>query len=171
MPQIAVFSSLISTSFGPGTGTGTSSIQIPLAASRFTRARIVCAGRGRVTVSDMLGACDARRAMECELYGRAPETPVGLRRPPRCRYGRRPLHGNPMRRRLLATALSLSIAPVVASEGMWMPSQLPEIAPQLKAAGFEGDPAALADLTRPPLSAVVKVGGATGASYRTTASC
>ncbi|MGY3264057.1 S46 family peptidase [Lysobacter sp. HA35] len=68
-----------------------------------------------------------------------------------------------MRRRLLATALSLSIAPVVASEGMWMPSQLPDLAPQLKAAGFEGDPAALADLTRPPLSAVVKVGGATGA--------
>ena len=68
-----------------------------------------------------------------------------------------------MRRRLLATALSLSIAPAVASEGMWMPSQLPDIAPQLKAAGFEGDPAALADLTRPPLNAVVKVGGATGA--------
>ncbi|GAB6195088.1 S46 family peptidase [Lysobacter xanthus] len=68
-----------------------------------------------------------------------------------------------MRRRLLATALALSIAPAAASEGMWMPSQLPEIAAQLKAAGFAGDPAALADLTRPPLSAVVKVGGATGA--------
>jgi hypothetical protein len=68
-----------------------------------------------------------------------------------------------MRRSLLATALSLSIAPAVASEGMWMPSQLPDLAPQLKAAGFEGDPAALADLTRPPLNAVVKVGGATGA--------
>jgi len=68
-----------------------------------------------------------------------------------------------MRRRLLATALSLSIAPAVASEGMWMPSQLPDIAPQLKAAGFEGHPAALADLTRAPLNAVVKVGGATGA--------
>lgn len=68
-----------------------------------------------------------------------------------------------MRRRLLATALSLAIAPAAASEGMWMPSQLPALAPQLKAAGFEGDPAALADLTRPPLNAVVKVGGATGA--------
>ena len=68
-----------------------------------------------------------------------------------------------MRRRLLATALSLAIAPAAASEGMWMPSQLPDLAPQLKAAGFEGDPAALADLTRPPLNAVVKVGGATGA--------
>lgn len=68
-----------------------------------------------------------------------------------------------MRRRLLTAALSLAIAPVAASEGMWMPSQLPQLAPQLKAAGFEGDPASLADLTRPPLNAVVKVGGATGA--------
>jgi hypothetical protein len=46
---------------------------------------------------------------------------------------------------------------------MWLPSQLPQIASQLKAAGFEGNPFDLADLTRPPLSAVVKVGGATGA--------
>lgn len=68
-----------------------------------------------------------------------------------------------MRRQLLATALTLTMGPVVASEGMWLPSQLPAIAAQLKAAGFEGDPAALADLTRPPLSAVVKVGGSTGA--------
>lgn len=68
-----------------------------------------------------------------------------------------------MRRQLLATALSLAIAPAAASEGMWMPSQLPDLAGQLKAAGFEGDPSALADLTRAPLNAVVKVGGATGA--------
>lgn len=68
-----------------------------------------------------------------------------------------------MRRRLLPLALSVAIAPALASEGMWMPSQLPDIAPQLKAAGFEGDAAALADLTRAPMNAVVKVGGATGA--------
>lgn len=68
-----------------------------------------------------------------------------------------------MRLRLLPIALSLAIAPVSASEGMWMPSQLPDIAPQLKAAGFEGDAAALADLTKAPINAVVKVGGATGA--------
>ncbi|MFZ5656438.1 MAG: S46 family peptidase [Pseudomonadota bacterium] len=68
-----------------------------------------------------------------------------------------------MRRRLLPIALSLAIAPALASEGMWMPSQLPGIAPQLKAAGFEGDAAALADLTKAPMNAVVKVGGATGA--------
>ncbi|MCY7355340.1 MAG: S46 family peptidase [Lysobacter sp.] len=50
-----------------------------------------------------------------------------------------------------------------ADEGMWMPSQLPEIAAQLKAAGFQGNPSDLAELARPPMNAVVKVGGATGA--------
>lgn len=65
---------------------------------------------------------------------------------------------------LCSTAIAVALAPMVqADEGMWMPSQLPSIAQQLKAAGYTGDPAALADLTRPPLSAVVKVGGATGA--------
>jgi hypothetical protein len=34
VPQIAVFSSLISTSLGPISGIGTCSIQMPLAASR-----------------------------------------------------------------------------------------------------------------------------------------
>jgi hypothetical protein len=67
-----------------------------------------------------------------------------------------------MRRSLLASLLLLS-ATAQADEGMWMPSQLPDIAAQLRAAGFKGDPADLADLTRPPMSAVVKVGGATGA--------
>src|SRR5688500_6565911 len=42
VPQIAVFSSLTSTSFGPISGTGTCSIQIPCAASRLTRAFIIC---------------------------------------------------------------------------------------------------------------------------------
>lgn len=50
-----------------------------------------------------------------------------------------------------------------ADEGMWLPSQLPQIAGPLRAAGFGGAPSDLADLTRSPLSAVVKVGGATGA--------
>ena len=68
-----------------------------------------------------------------------------------------------MRRSLLAVSLALAAGGACASEGMWMPSQLGEIAPQLRAAGFKGNPAQLADLTRPPMSAVVKVGGATGA--------
>jgi len=67
-----------------------------------------------------------------------------------------------MRRTLLAASLLLC-ANARADEGMWMPSQLPDIAAQLRAAGFKGNPSDLADLTKPPMSAVVKVGGATGA--------
>lgn len=67
----------------------------------------------------------------------------------------------------IATALGAGLAAqstdARADEGMWMPSQLPEIAGQLRQAGYRGDPAALADLTRAPMNAVVKVGGATGA--------
>ncbi|KLJ01980.1 S46 family peptidase [Luteimonas sp. FCS-9] len=62
----------------------------------------------------------------------------------------------------LAAGLSLSAA-AHADEGMWMPGQLPEIAAQMREAGFRGDARVLADVTRPPLSAVVRVGGGTGA--------
>src|SRR5690606_12997321 len=41
VPQIAVFSTLISTSFGPGAGTGRSCIQMPFPGSRLTSALIV----------------------------------------------------------------------------------------------------------------------------------
>ena len=70
-----------------------------------------------------------------------------------------------MRRRLLALSLSLTLlgASAQADEGMWMPSQLPDIAKQMKAAGFKGDPRDLAELAKPPMNAVVKVGGASGA--------
>jgi len=64
---------------------------------------------------------------------------------------------------LLAAALGLAMAiPSHADEGMWMPSQLPSIGKSLREAGFQGNPADLADLTKAPLNAVVKVGGATG---------
>jgi hypothetical protein len=43
VPQIAVFSSLIRTSFGPGLGMGTCSIQMPFSAWRFTSAFIIVA--------------------------------------------------------------------------------------------------------------------------------
>lgn len=70
----------------------------------------------------------------------------------------------PAPRRRLAAVLGLCLAlPVAADEGMWMAGQLPELAPQLRAAGYEADPAALADLTAAPLAAVVKAGGGTGA--------
>ena len=66
-----------------------------------------------------------------------------------------------LRQPLLALALSLAVASAHADEGMWMPSQLPAIADQLRAAGYRGDPAALADLTRHPMTAVVSLGGCT----------
>lgn len=70
----------------------------------------------------------------------------------------------PVSRRRLAAVLGLLLSlPVAADEGMWMANQMPELAPQLRAAGFEGDPATLADLTAAPLNAVVKAGGGTGA--------
>lgn len=74
-----------------------------------------------------------------------------------------------MRKTMLAVATGVAMAgglvangPVRADEGMWLPMQLPDIAQRMKAAGYKGDPAKLADVTRPPLAAVVKVGGATG---------
>jgi len=69
-----------------------------------------------------------------------------------------------MRLKTMGLAIAMLMAPAAqADEGMWMPSQLPDIAEQLRKAGFRGKPADLADLTRAPLNAVVKVGGATGA--------
>src|SRR3546814_619136 len=65
----------------------------------------------------------------------------------------------------LAAAICMAAAPAHADdaggEGMWLPSQLPAIADQLRAAGYKGDPAALADLTKPPMNAVVSLGGCT----------
>lgn len=71
-----------------------------------------------------------------------------------------------MRHRLSATTLALGVAlalPAHADEGMWMPSQLPQLAKPLRDAGFKGAPQALADVTAAPLSAVVRAGGGTGA--------
>ena len=59
----------------------------------------------------------------------------------------------------LTLALALAGGAAHADEGMWMPSQLPQLAKELKAAGFKGNPADLADLTRHPMSAVVSLGG------------
>ncbi|MDR6936282.1 S46 family peptidase [Luteibacter sp. 3190] len=67
-----------------------------------------------------------------------------------------------IRSMMLGAAMALTID-AKADEGMWMPSQLPSIAKNLKEAGFRGDPRDLADLTRAPLNAVVRIGGGTGA--------
>ncbi|MBP8098571.1 MAG: S46 family peptidase [Arenimonas sp.] len=66
-----------------------------------------------------------------------------------------------MRLRPLVLALAMATGVAHADEGMWLPSQLPQLAKELKAAGFKGNPADLADLTRHPMSAVVSLGGCT----------
>src|SRR3546814_10651015 len=69
-----------------------------------------------------------------------------------------------MRLRYLAAAMAATCTAsfsAQADEGMWMPSLLPAIAAQLKQAGYQGNPAALAYLTRPPMNAVVSLGGCT----------
>ncbi|MBN6149231.1 S46 family peptidase [Xanthomonas sp. AmX2] len=70
----------------------------------------------------------------------------------------------PTSKNLACLTLSLALSATArADEGMWMPSQLPELATPLRKAGFRGDPRDLAAVTQPPLSAVVKAGGGTGA--------
>jgi len=61
---------------------------------------------------------------------------------------------------LLTTALMHAIA-LRAEEGMWMPQQIPQLAPRLQALGFAGDPKAFADLTGQPMGAIVSLGGCT----------
>lgn len=78
--------------------------------------------------------------------------------------GSHPLQTDSMRpRTLLAASLLPMFSAAHANEGMWMPSQLPSIAQELRAAGFKGEAGDLADLAKPPMNAVVKVGGASGA--------
>ncbi len=64
-------------------------------------------------------------------------------------------------RMILFPLLCLVAGAASADEGMWLPSQLPDIAPQLREAGFKGRAAGLADLTRAPMNAVVSLGGCT----------
>ena len=57
-------------------------------------------------------------------------------------------------------ACLLSVGAVLsADEGMWMPQQIPDLAAQLKALGFAGDPKAFADLTGQPMGAIVSIPG------------
>ncbi|MDR7194061.1 hypothetical protein J2W68_002803 [Luteimonas terrae] len=62
---------------------------------------------------------------------------------------------------LLGVFFSCSAPAVMAGEGMWVPQQLPDIAPALRKAGLKLDPNRLADLTGDPLGAVVSLGGCT----------
>ena len=62
---------------------------------------------------------------------------------------------------LAGACLWLFAGVLSADEGMWMPRQIPDLAPELKAAGMKLDPAKLADLTGDPMGAVVSLGGCT----------
>ncbi|MEO8054443.1 MAG: S46 family peptidase [Acidobacteriota bacterium] len=62
-------------------------------------------------------------------------------------------------RLVLASVLVLLTAGAAADEGMWMPQQIPQLAPRLKEMGFQGDPQAFADLTGQPMGAIVSLGG------------
>lgn len=69
-------------------------------------------------------------------------------------------------RRIYSSCLALIVLLLAnpatfAAEGMWMPQQIPDLAPQLRALGFEGDPQAFADLTGHPMGAIVSLGGCT----------
>ena len=68
-----------------------------------------------------------------------------------------------MRKRTLTAALAMPLpaARPMPTKACGCPRSCRELAAQLKAAGFKGDPAALADLTKPPLTAVVSLGGCT----------
>jgi hypothetical protein len=74
------------------------------------------------------------------------------------------MHQGDSMKTLLRTSLFLAIlapAPLAADEGMWMPQQIPDLAARLRAMGFEGDPAAFAELTGQPMGAIVSLGGCT----------
>jgi len=67
----------------------------------------------------------------------------------------------PLRPLVLMAAIVATALPLAADEGMWMPQQIPDLAQKLKAMGFEGEPAAFADLTGQPMGAIVSLGGCT----------
>ena len=60
---------------------------------------------------------------------------------------------------LAAACLALAPAAARADGGMWMPQQMPDLAPRLKKLGFQGNPKAFADLTGMPMGAIVSLGG------------
>ncbi len=57
-----------------------------------------------------------------------------------------------------ASLLALA-APAAADEGMWLPSQMAEVAAKMKEAGAQVPPEQLADLTKAPMNAIVSLGG------------
>ena len=66
---------------------------------------------------------------------------------------------NAFRLTVVLVAALCTALPVVADEGMWMPQQIPDLAPRLKELGFTGDAKMWADLTGFPMNAIVSLGG------------
>lgn len=64
-----------------------------------------------------------------------------------------------MVRHAISSLLLAASLPALAAEGMWLPSQAPEIAGALKAAGLAIPPKALADLSAAPMNTIVWLGG------------
>ncbi len=56
-------------------------------------------------------------------------------------------------------AVAMFAVAATADEGMWMPQQIPQLAPELQKMGIKFDPNKLADLTGDPLGAVISLGG------------
>jgi hypothetical protein len=60
---------------------------------------------------------------------------------------------------IAASIIVLPASNLPADEGMWMPQQLPQLAPELARMGLKLDPQKLADLTGDPMGAIVSLGG------------
>ncbi|HYU25542.1 MAG TPA: S46 family peptidase, partial [Thermoanaerobaculia bacterium] len=59
----------------------------------------------------------------------------------------------------LTLLLCLLATPLFGAEGMWMPQQIPQLAPELKKLGLKIDAQRFADLTGDPMGAVISLGG------------
>jgi hypothetical protein len=59
----------------------------------------------------------------------------------------------------LTLLLCLLATPLFGAEGMWMPQQIPQLAPELQKLGLKIDPQRFADLTGDPMGAVISLGG------------
>lgn len=64
-------------------------------------------------------------------------------------------------KKTIQVLLFAAALPLYAGEGMWMPQQIPQLAPELKKLGLKLDPNKLADLTGDPLGAVISLGNCT----------
>src|SRR3954447_26895890 len=71
----------------------------------------------------------------------------------------RPLFRRRMYVKRLTLLLCLLATPLMAAEGMWMPQQIPQLAPELQRLGLKIDPQRFADLTGDPMGAVISLGG------------